>query len=241
MNSPERLTGISVKIFLLTISKLPPTTRVPKSMSRARFRNSRLGFADLMSIDGTLSSFRFESFLQYNKNIINNPNAEHLKLSLYWIYNTNISVVCCDWPVRPLGAFSSFNSINSKMWDLAHKLNVNEPVLLFFVGIIHYSCKLHGISENTDHVNFADHGLRHRHSLIWSLYIVVLVSFVCPISYKYNKKETKQIRSTTYTDMSLSIAKWRSCSASSDCSGTFWISFVSCKWACSTFIYQTFV
>jgi hypothetical protein len=32
-------------------------------MFRAIFRNSRLGFADVTSIDGTLSSFTFESFL----------------------------------------------------------------------------------------------------------------------------------------------------------------------------------
>ena len=95
VNSPELVTGISVKIFLLTISKLPPTSIVPKSMSRARFRNSRLGLTDITSKDCTLSSFRFESFLQYNKNIINTRKIEYLKLSLYWIYKINISVVCC--------------------------------------------------------------------------------------------------------------------------------------------------
>jgi len=79
MNSPELVTGISVKIFLLTISKLPPTCIVPKSMSRARFRNSRLGLADITSIVGTLSSFRFESFLQYNKNIIK-TSSEKIKI-----------------------------------------------------------------------------------------------------------------------------------------------------------------
>ena len=95
MNSPELVTGTSVKIFLLTISKLPPTCIVPKSMSRARFRKSRLGLADITSKDGTLSSFRFESFLQYNKNIINTRKIEYLKLSLYWIYEINISVLRC--------------------------------------------------------------------------------------------------------------------------------------------------
>jgi hypothetical protein len=83
MNSPELVMGISVKIFLLTISKLPPTCILPKSISRARFRRSRLGLADITSKDGTLSSFRFESFLQYNKNIINTRNVEYPKLSLY--------------------------------------------------------------------------------------------------------------------------------------------------------------
>ena len=63
MNSPELVTGISAKVFLLTVSKLPATSRAPKSMSRAMFRNSRLGLADMMSIDGTLSSFRFDSCL----------------------------------------------------------------------------------------------------------------------------------------------------------------------------------
>ena len=63
MNSPELVTGISAKVFLLIISKLPPTCRVPKSMSRARLRNSRLGFAVVTSIDGTVSSFTFESLL----------------------------------------------------------------------------------------------------------------------------------------------------------------------------------
>ena len=95
MNSPELVMGISVKIFLLIISKLPPTCIVPKSMSRARFKNSRLGFADITSIDGTLSSFRFESFLQCNKNIIKSSSVENPKLSLYWIYKINISIVRC--------------------------------------------------------------------------------------------------------------------------------------------------
>ena len=95
MNSLELVTGISVKIFLLTISKLPPTCIVPKSISRARFRNSRLGLADITSTDGTLSSFRFVSFLQYNKNIINSPSVENPKLSLDWSYKINISLVRC--------------------------------------------------------------------------------------------------------------------------------------------------
>jgi len=95
MNSPELVTGISVKIFLLTISKLPPTCVVPKSMSRARFRNSRLGLADITSTDGTLSSFRFVSFLQYNKNVVNSPSVGNPKLSLDWIYKINISLVRC--------------------------------------------------------------------------------------------------------------------------------------------------
>jgi len=95
MNSPELVTGISVKIFLLTISKLPPTCIVPKSMSRAKFRNSKLGLADIASIVGTLSSFRFESFLQYNKNIIRNLRVENIKLSLNWIYKINIPLIRC--------------------------------------------------------------------------------------------------------------------------------------------------
>ena len=95
MNSPELATGISVKIFLLTISKLPPTSIVPKSMSRARLRKSRLGLADITSKDGTLSSFRFESFLQYNKNIIDTRNVEYPKFSLYYFYKIYTSVVSC--------------------------------------------------------------------------------------------------------------------------------------------------
>ena len=95
MNSPELVTGISVKIFLLTISKLPPTCIVPKSMSRAKFRNSKLGLADIAPIVGTLSSFRFESFLQYNKNIIRNLRVENIKLSLNWIYKINIPLIQC--------------------------------------------------------------------------------------------------------------------------------------------------
>jgi len=95
MNSPVLVTGISVKIFLLTISKLPPSWIVPKSMSRARFRNSRLGLADITSKDGILSNFRFESFLQYNKNIINTRNVEHPKFSLYYFYKIYTSVVSC--------------------------------------------------------------------------------------------------------------------------------------------------
>jgi hypothetical protein len=63
MNSPELVIGISAKVFLLIISKLPPTSSVPKSISRPRFRNSRLGVAVVTSIDGTLSSLRFESCL----------------------------------------------------------------------------------------------------------------------------------------------------------------------------------
>jgi hypothetical protein len=55
--------GISAKIFLLNISKLPATSRGPKSMSRAMFRNSRLGLVDMMSIDGALSSLMFDSSL----------------------------------------------------------------------------------------------------------------------------------------------------------------------------------
>jgi hypothetical protein len=57
------VTGISASVFLLTTSKFPATSTSPMSMSRAKFRNSRLGFADMTSIDGTLSSFRFESCL----------------------------------------------------------------------------------------------------------------------------------------------------------------------------------
>ena len=143
MNSPELVTGISVNIFLLTISKLPPTFIVPKSMSRARFRSSRLGLADITSKDGTLSSFKFESFLQQNKNIMNIRIVEHHKLSLYWIY---FSSMLWLWSVCPFGAFGIFISISSKIWDLIHKFNVNEPVLLFFVDLILYSCKLYGIS-----------------------------------------------------------------------------------------------
>jgi hypothetical protein len=81
MNSPELVTGISAKVFLLTTSKLPPTCKVPKSMSRARFRNSRLAFADVTSIDGTLSSFRFESCLYCYKNIIKTPKPEYATAS----------------------------------------------------------------------------------------------------------------------------------------------------------------
>jgi hypothetical protein len=61
--SPELVTGSSDKTFLLVIWKLPPTWRVPRSMSRPKFRNSRSVFADVTSITGTLTSFRLESFL----------------------------------------------------------------------------------------------------------------------------------------------------------------------------------
>jgi len=46
-------------------------------MSRAMFRNSSLVFADMMSIDGTLSSFRFDSSLCCYKNIKKAPEPEH--------------------------------------------------------------------------------------------------------------------------------------------------------------------
>jgi hypothetical protein len=49
------------KVFLLTVSKLPATSRLPNSMYRAMFKNSRLGFANRMSIHFTLNSFRFDS------------------------------------------------------------------------------------------------------------------------------------------------------------------------------------
>jgi hypothetical protein len=41
------------------------------------FRNSRLGFADVMSIDGTLISFTFESCLKYYKHFVHIPNLEY--------------------------------------------------------------------------------------------------------------------------------------------------------------------
>ena len=92
-----------------------------------------------------------------------------------------------------------------------------------------------------DHVILCYHGVRHRYSLVWSLFIIILVVFVCLLSYKYNTKYANQISSTTHTDMSSSIAMLRSRSASSDCWGTFWICFASCKWTCAKFIYQKFV
>jgi hypothetical protein len=94
-----------------------------------------------------------------------------------------------------------------------------------------------------NHVSLWDHRLtrRYKHSLVWSLSINILVPFLCSISYKYNTKETKQNSSKTYTDLSSSIVMRRSRSVSSDCSGTFWITFVSCKWTFSTFMYQRFV
>ena len=142
MNSPELVTGISVTIFLLTISKLPPTSIVPKSMSRARLRKSRLGLADITSKDGTLSSFRFESFLQYNKNIIDTRNVEYPKFSLYYFYKIYTSVVSCVCGLYVRWKPQVFYLYKLKMWDFIHKFNV----LLFFVVLIHYSCKLCGIS-----------------------------------------------------------------------------------------------
>jgi hypothetical protein len=46
-SSPELVTGNSDKTFLLAIRKLPPTWRVPRLISRPKFRNSRSEFADV--------------------------------------------------------------------------------------------------------------------------------------------------------------------------------------------------
>jgi hypothetical protein len=86
------VTGISAKVSLLNISKLPAISRDPKSMSRAMFRNSRLRLVDMMSIDGALSSLMFDSSLECYKNIKNSVNRNCYSVLIFWCVNSVIHI-----------------------------------------------------------------------------------------------------------------------------------------------------